>query len=651
MSTAQQEASNVLSAEQDATLDTLLAQARSLEHSAPAEARAIAQRAAALAEASGLLVRQAEALHTLGSLATNDSSFSEALDHYKKALHLYDSENDTQGAAQTAGELGTVHFFQGQYSPALAYARRSLALHSELGNTQGEAMENSRLGTLMQHLGNLPQALEYLLRAFELYQSLDEHSGLAACLNNLALVYKDLKQYDQALEYNRQSLEICRLFDSRGGEAGVYCNMGVIYSEKGMNTEALQHFRKALELARQAKDLHRETIALTNLGSILGDLQEYSRSIATYKECLRIAQKARFRRSEAYAWIGLGRCYCHQGQFAESADAIAKARQYVDESGVLALQSEFYHATMELYEKQGKSTTALDYCRRYHAVELERINKRSNEKLNNLQILHETEQARKEAEIQRLENVELAAANDRLEQLIRAKNEFLGMAAHDLKNPLSNVRGLARLVKTQSAELRAAEVSEFCGDIEACADRILKLVGDLLDINRIDQGRLKVKAAVFDVSQTTERYLSVYSECAQRKNIRLGYDGQSSEVMAFADRDIMIQVLDNLVSNALKFSPPDTEVTVTVRSTNCDQSKWARIEVRDEGPGINADEMPRLFGKFTRLSARPTGGEESTGLGLSIVKQLIEAMRGRVWCESFPGEGAMFIVELPAEPY
>ena len=107
---------------------------------------------------------------------------------------------------------------------------------------------------------------------------------------------------------------------------------------------------------------------------------------------------------------------------------------------------------------------------------------------------------------------------------------------------------------------------------------------------------------------------------------------------------VMVQVLENLVSNAVKYSPPGKNIFVRLKRLPA----AARCEVQDEGPGLSAEDQKKLFGKFARLSAKPTGGEHSTGLGLSIVKKMVEAMKGQVWCESEPGKGATFIVSLPA---
>jgi signal transduction histidine kinase len=114
--------------------------------------------------------------------------------------------------------------------------------------------------------------------------------------------------------------------------------------------------------------------------------------------------------------------------------------------------------------------------------------------------------------------------------------------------------------------------------------------------------------------------------------------------VALLDPSITVQVLENLVSNAVKYSPPGKNIFVRLKK----QPSVARMEVQDEGPGLSAEDQKKLFGKFARLSAKPTGGEHSTGLGLSIVKKMVEAMNGKVWCESELGRGATFIVEFPA---
>jgi signal transduction histidine kinase len=130
---------------------------------------------------------------------------------------------------------------------------------------------------------------------------------------------------------------------------------------------------------------------------------------------------------------------------------------------------------------------------------------------------------------------------------------------------------------------------------------------------------------------------------AEEKAILLEFIPPKETIICFTDALAFSQVMDNLVSNAVKYSPHNTHVWVEAVST----PHAVRIAVRDEGPGLSDEDQSRLFGKFARLSAQPTGGEHSTGLGLSIVKKMVESMNGKVWCDSEQGHGAVFVVELP----
>src|SRR5262249_51342508 len=170
-----------------------------------------------------------------------------------------------------------------------------------------------------------------------------------------------------------------------------------------------------------------------------------------------------------------------------------------------------------------------------------------------------------------------------------------------------------------------------------------EMVQQLLDANRIERGEMKLTPAPTDLSALVRSVVEGYRPRAQAKHQALVLQGDGAACPAVVDSQVTVQVLENLVSNAVKYSPPGKTISVRLKK----ESGATRCEVRDEGPGLSADDPKKLFGKSARLSAKPTGGEHSTGLGLSIVKKMVEAMGGRVWCESELGKGATFIVELP----
>lgn len=256
------------------------------------------------------------------------------------------------------------------------------------------------------------------------------------------------------------------------------------------------------------------------------------------------------------------------------------------------------------------------------------------------QIEIQTEQA----QFIELANTQLQEQNEELNSLNMEKNEIMGIVAHDLKNPIGAVRGLAELIQMNLVD--AEQQGEILHQIIATSERMLELVTNLLDVNRLESQGMQFQAVTFDIAPVVESTVWQYKQQAEAKNITLHFenivfaDGASNLVLA--DEQAIMQVLDNVISNAVKYSPLGKNVFVRVKSS----TEAVRVEVQDEGPGISEEDMTKLFGKFARLSARPTGGEHSTGLGLSIVKKMVEAMNGKVWCESELGKGATFIVEL-----
>jgi signal transduction histidine kinase len=234
----------------------------------------------------------------------------------------------------------------------------------------------------------------------------------------------------------------------------------------------------------------------------------------------------------------------------------------------------------------------------------------------------------------------LEVSNEKLTHLNREKNEFLGIAAHDLKNPLSTIVGYADLLARQPDP-----APRLAGQISASATRMQTLIKNLLDANAIEEGRFISKLERCDLSELARQSVEHNQISATRKEIALKLEAPPG-LFAIADRNATVQVLDNLVSNAVKYSPPGT--TIVISASQADGK--VIVAVKDQGPGLSEEDQKKLFQKFTRLTARPTGGESSNGLGLSIVKRLAEAMNGTVGCHSALGQGATFFVKLPAAP-
>ncbi len=231
---------------------------------------------------------------------------------------------------------------------------------------------------------------------------------------------------------------------------------------------------------------------------------------------------------------------------------------------------------------------------------------------------------------------------NQLRLLDEEKSHFMNMAAHDVNNPLSAIILQCEVVGLQEEQPPAVYRKQF-SDILDNATRISRLIRNLLNVNAIEQGSLHIQIQPVDLNAAAQQIIAQYEGIASRKNISLQLTSQESSCHIAADPDSLLQVLENLVSNALKFTPLGGNVSIAISR----HDGLGRIVVRDSGPGISPADQARLFGKFARLTAQPTANESSHGLGLSIVKKLVTQMQGTVWAESGEGTGAAFFVDLP----
>lgn len=238
---------------------------------------------------------------------------------------------------------------------------------------------------------------------------------------------------------------------------------------------------------------------------------------------------------------------------------------------------------------------------------------------------------------------DLARSNAHLRWLNDQKNQLLGMAAHDLRNPLAAILAYCQFV-IEGGDLLTDDQMMMLERMRTNSEFMLRLIDDVLDLSAIENGTVYLSLSEFDAAAVVDEVVTICTPIAAKKSITLSVRCESAGPRVTADRAKLAQVLHNLVSNALKFSLPATEVLVTAASEGTN----AVIEVRDQGQGIPPDDLEKLFKPFSRLSVKSTAGEKSSGLGLAIVKRMVEAHAGTISVSSTPGIGTTFRVAIPA---
>ncbi|MBN2261574.1 MAG: hybrid sensor histidine kinase/response regulator [Prolixibacteraceae bacterium] len=233
---------------------------------------------------------------------------------------------------------------------------------------------------------------------------------------------------------------------------------------------------------------------------------------------------------------------------------------------------------------------------------------------------------------------ELEKANQKLIELNSEKNRYIGMVAHDLRNPIGVAESFSALLIEDLHVIDKNTEREYLGHINKSCNFSLDLIHNFLNVS-------KIEASVFDVNLQAVDYVSFVKEAikqeqifARNKEQQIVFSTSIDELTIQIDRNKMQQVLNNLLSNAVKYSMPNTLISVSVEMNDND----VLTSITDQGQGIPANELGQLFTPFHTTSVKPTGKEKSTGLGLSIVKKIIEAHGGKIWAESEVGVGSVF---------
>ncbi len=235
---------------------------------------------------------------------------------------------------------------------------------------------------------------------------------------------------------------------------------------------------------------------------------------------------------------------------------------------------------------------------------------------------------------------------EELHGLNRAKDRLLRIASHDLRNPLSSIRGLSEMLEEDSFGQLNEDQREIVTSIRSAAEGMMGLLTDLLELSTLDGDKMRIKFAEESIGEVAQNVVNLCKVPAGKKSIEVLLDIGMVPERSLFDKNQIRRVIENLVSNAIKFSPFERQVTVRLSRAETD----IRIDVLDQGPGIPEEEQSALFKEFSRTSVQPTAGEQSTGLGLSICRRIVEAHGGEISMHNRPEGGACFTFTLPLDP-
>lgn len=658
-------------------VELLVERARQLQSQAPHRAIAYAQRALALSKQRAYAKGIADASFILGYAEFAEANFDRAIEQLEEALTAYLQLEDKRQVAYVASTLAGTYFKLARYDKALFHLSNALTVYQSLGDSKGAAVAHSNIASIYQAIGQLDLALEHYLKALDLKEEHGDRHGIAVAANNIASVYFQLGHYETALGYTEQALSWFEQESRHEELLSTLENLSRILLKLGRSSEALGYLSTALQRAYSIGAEYHIATAIFLIGQVhlsSGDtptaLSHMAMALALFRrlsaegECLEVLS-------------AIARCYRDTNAPKRSLRYYKQAIEIARRTNANLAEADLCEEVSHVLEALGHYQTALAFFRRSTELRRQVLADDTEKLVSVMEIRHKIEQELREKEIYRLRNIELANAltelqdktaalqqayseleqqqrltarintqlqhaNEQLQQLDRERTELLSIVTHDLKNLVASIKLSVETLRHPKMASKPEIMQKTIARITEVSERMEHLINSLLDVSALESGKLTLNIVPTPAHKLAAVLVERYQQFATAKQITLL--SSIEECWALADPLRLEEVYDNLISNAVKYTPRGGEVRVILARRH----DVVRFVVSDTGPGFTEEDKQKVFTKFQRLSARPTGGESSTGLGLAIAQKLVLLMNGRIWLESSPGEGAIFYVEIPA---
>ncbi len=599
------------------------------------------------------------ALNALASHYRNHS-FDSSLFYSQKALLLAESIPWELGMGNALMLQGTVNRILGKHPLAMDQLQKAMPHFEAVNDNRGIAYIYNNIGLIYLREDKKKEATDYLANGLRHAKLATDPEAISIVLNNLGLAVRNQQRYDSAIYYFRESYKLARYRQDYVVMANSLRNIGISHQLAGRIDSALYYLPLARQQYQNANNPFSESVATLAIARIY--LQQGKLALAESLTDSVLAITSKLNAKEYIRDAYLLRYEIHK-QAGRVAQALSNYEQYVaykdsvigDEKGQMLANFELQKAKQQNEEltaqqKNNRLLMAMSIAGLLFllvGVLILWSNNRQKKQVLRQLLVKNQEIAQQYAAADKQQaaiveaNLQLQTQNKALADLNREQEGLISIVAHDLRSPFTQVRGLVQLIRMGGP---LTPDQEQCLQMtERAADGGMTLIRDILYVSELENKQANLNIEAIQINSWMGHFLPNYAPMAENKHIELVTLPSTTDFNCQTDQASLKRILDNLISNALKFSPFRTSITIRWWLAN----GVAFFAIKDQGPGLSAEDQGRLFNKFQKLNARPTGGEDSTGLGLAIVKVLAERLGGQVEVSSQLGHGAEFVLSLP----
>ena len=566
------------------------------------------------------------------------------------------------------------------------HALDALATSREIRYKKGEGIASNTLGEYYWARSSFEKSLEYAQQSLKIFEEIEYKKGLMDSFMLLGLTYSNLNDTTKAFGYWDKSLQLAKEIKSNEGLARVHNVLGVNALRVQKYDKALAHYFEAMQYLRKDDKIPLKVVVLANIAAAYITKDKLDEALAFLNQSLELGNKQQNYSGLSRTYMTFGDLYKRKKEFVKAEASYTMGQKLAIQVGDKRVLQGILISMIDLKQQTGKDKEAHAYQMRYSRVRDSIFNAEKAQQIAELELRYETQ--KKEHTIELLEREQQAQSvwrnaliagvgivsigalvifflqrsrtrkadellkvqqqlNTKLNEVNRLNSRFFANVSHELRTPLSLI--LAPLEEIQKNKQLTAEEKDMLLLMRRNANRLLDLVNQLLDLSKLEAGKMGLKVRAGQAEPFLTIISSPFDSWAQLKHIQFSKNIHLNNEIIWFDQDKIEKIITNLLSNAFKFTPAQGSVKFMASINERNTKRMLSLTVSDTGPGISEDEQEMIFSPFYQTMRSNPEGQLGTGIGLSLVKELIKLYGGTISMQSKVGTGTTFMVELPIE--
>lgn len=553
----------------------------------------------------------------------------------------------------------------------------------ELVYPQGEILGLRLKGIYEEYRNNYDKAIGYYLQTLDLSKQQKLLAYELAANNDLAYVYTIIKQHQNAKNLYLNSIDLAIRKNSVKSLFDAYTNTGGIYNQLGKPDSALHFLKKGFDFAKSVKPEPEMSSLYNNLGNVYFGKRQYDSALIYFRKNYMHHVTENNISLLWYDCLNIADVFIEKGTFDSAYKHLQHCTDICRQLNSKSKEADTYALFSKYYERKNDYKNAYEYQKLWHQIDTGLVNSETNKTIAGLQETFNASERQKDNQLlqaniekvslrnkyttwlafvgliaslivgfylvqKRMANKKLQEQNDlitrqnkKLAELNYEKNSLISVVSHDLGTPLTAIKTWNEVLLSDAGQLNI-EQQKAIDRIQQSVTKGEQLIRNILMVEKAETNRQPVFLENIELVSLLRNIADDFGPAAGKKNIKIHIETFGNKCYVVSDKQFITRIAENLLSNAIKYSASNKNVWISLEQTHDNIT----MRFKDEGPGINKEELPHLFSKYSKLSSLPTNGEASTGLGLSIVKRLVDELNGVIFCNSEIGKGSVFTITL-----